>query len=245
LQQLRVTAGDLASTPLLADADSRRLERLAKGSRELRLASTEQLCSHGQEARHAFFLQSGQVKLYRLSEAGDEKVLDVLPTSHSLVDRSIFLQRTGTYPYTVEALTPARVLALDLDGLYEVVCGSARCCIELNRLLAQHIERLLDEVHALTLQDVELRVANYLNRFVRHADGPQTIELPMPKHLLASRLSMTPETLSRVFRRFKEAGTLTVERRHVRIHDAAELRRCAEMGICKGARTPSAQRRRA
>ena len=47
--------------------------------------------------------------------------------------------------------------------------------------------------------------------------GPCTVELPVSKGTLASRLSLTPEYFSRVLRELEEAGLILVEGRRIHI----------------------------
>jgi CRP-like cAMP-binding protein len=50
------------------------------------------------------------------------------------------------------------------------------------------------------------------------------IELPATKQVIASRLNLTPETLSRVFHALSGAGLITVSGKQVTIHDIRRLR---------------------
>jgi CRP-like cAMP-binding protein len=50
-----------------------------------------------------------------------------------------------------------------------------------------------------------------------------TVSLPATKATIASRLSLTPEYFSRVLHELSSAGLIEVDRRDVRIPDAARL----------------------
>ena len=53
--------------------------------------------------------------------------------------------------------------------------------------------------------------------------GEVTVSLPVSKATLASRLSLTPEYFSRVLRELEEARLIEVDKRDIRILDAARL----------------------
>ena len=50
------------------------------------------------------------------------------------------------------------------------------------------------------------------------------IELPTSKQVIASRLNLTPETLSRIFHDLAAAKLITVHGKHVTVHDVRRLR---------------------
>ena len=82
----------------------------------------------------------------------------------------------------------------------------------------------LGEIETLTLQNATQRFALYLiqqleNRAVDSAE----IDLQLPKRLIAARLSMQPETLSRTMARLRQAGLIESRGRHIHIPSVARL----------------------
>ncbi|MFO1371539.1 MAG: helix-turn-helix domain-containing protein, partial [Candidatus Competibacteraceae bacterium] len=56
------------------------------------------------------------------------------------------------------------------------------------------------------------------------ASGPVEFELPASKHIIASRLNLTPETLSRILHSLSESGLIAVKGRRIAVLDMARLR---------------------
>lgn len=50
-------------------------------------------------------------------------------------------------------------------------------------------------------------------------------ELPASKHVIASRLNLTPETLSRILHGLSESGLITVNGKQITVLDVASLSR--------------------
>jgi CRP-like cAMP-binding protein len=70
------------------------------------------------------------------------------------------------------------------------------------------------------------RVATFLLRFVDDGatdDGGAIVELPYDKQLIAGRIGMTPETLSRSFHRLGDIG-VTVQGDEIHIENVASLK---------------------
>jgi CRP/FNR family transcriptional regulator len=53
------------------------------------------------------------------------------------------------------------------------------------------------------------------------------LRLPMSRSDIANYLRLATETVSRVLRRFQDAGLIAVERRELELRDAAKLRELA------------------
>ena len=84
--------------------------------------------------------------------------------------------------------------------------------------LSVRLHMRLGELETLTLQNATQRFTLYLiqqlpNRAAETAD----IDLMLPKHLIAARLSMQPETLSRLMARLRDEGLITITGRHIHI----------------------------
>ncbi|MDH3861777.1 MAG: helix-turn-helix domain-containing protein, partial [Gammaproteobacteria bacterium] len=77
----------------------------------------------------------------------------------------------------------------------------------------------------LTIQNARSRLSSYLiDHIVESDDDEATVRLDLPRHIIASRLSITPETLSRLFRVMSDDGIMTVDDRLIFVHSLARLR---------------------
>ena len=54
---------------------------------------------------------------------------------------------------------------------------------------------------------------------------PVEFELPASKHVIASRLNLTPETLSRILHGLSESGLIAVKGKRIAVLDMARLSR--------------------
>lgn len=80
------------------------------------------------------------------------------------------------------------------------------------------------EIEALSLQNGALRLANFLLRETStHDTERDVIRLTLAKNVIAARLSLQPETLSRLLRRFKDRRLIGVNGREITVLDRAGL----------------------
>ena len=88
------------------------------------------------------------------------------------------------------------------------------------------LHHLLEQVAQLKVQSAVQRVAEFLVSLCPIGKGPFAIALPYDKILIAGRLGIKPESLSRVFATLRSAG-VEVHALQVIVHDVGALRRVA------------------
>ena len=88
---------------------------------------------------------------------------------------------------------------------------------------SQHLHRLVQRVEQLSAQSGLQRVAEFLAGLCPCMNGSCTISLPYDKSLIAGRLGLKPESLSRVFAKLRLVG-VDVRASDVVVSEVAQLR---------------------
>ena len=129
------------------------------------------------------------------------------------------------YPVSAHALCDSRVVAIDRQRYRDVMSESTETAAAVLGQLVARIQALLDEIEALSLQNGRYRLLLFLlNLLPQECVGSTTVRLPAKKTDIASRLSVKPESLSRLFRELAQSGLLTVDGRIVKIPNVGALR---------------------
>ncbi len=195
----------------------------------VRLREGEALFEHGQPAQRFYLLCSGQVKLFRLSEEGDEKVVEIIKPGQSFAEAVMFMQGKA-YPVNASALSASTLAAFPSKIYRAQLEQSSAACLRLMASMSQRLHRHLNEIDSLTLHNATYRLVGYLLEQLADTEQEQPdIMLTTPKHVIASRLSIKPETFSRILLRLAKQGLLQVEGAHIRVTDLDGLRRSAEL----------------
>ena len=90
-----------------------------------------------------------------------------------------------------------------------------------------HLKALVEQIEHIKLLSAPQRIADFLLRLCPVREGGCTIELPYEKALIANRLGMKPESLSRALGKLRPLG-VSVDRENVTIVDIALLKQFIE-----------------
>lgn len=217
----------LAILPQFKTLQSAQLQRLAEGCQLRRVARGQMVFRVGDPCPEFHVTVTGQVKLFALSAAGQEKVIELAGPGMSFAEATLFLG--GPHRVNAQALMDTLLLAVNRQVLLDEIARNP--CFALHMLdgLSRHLHGLMDDVQAYTLHSGLRRVVDYLLReFAVGCAGAATVALPVSKATIALRLSLTPEYFSRVLHQLEGAGMIQVDKRMIRIPDLARLRRHGE-----------------
>ncbi|UDF34454.1 UNVERIFIED_ORG: Crp/Fnr family transcriptional regulator [Shinella sp. XGS7] len=217
----------LAVLPLFTDLSPPELQRLAGGCQLRRLARGDTVFRLGEPCEEFHVTVTGQVKLFALSPAGQEKVIEIAGPGHSFAEALMF---TGK-PYIInaQALTDTLLLSVSKQAVLTEIEHDPRFALRMLAGISRRLHGLVHDVEAYALHSGVQRVIGYLLRDQQAEDCVSgetiTVSLPVSKATLASRLSLTPEYFSRVLHELESAGLIEIERRDIRILDTQRLAR--------------------
>lgn len=173
------------------------------------------------EATHIYLLLQGKVSITTARSSGECTIVEMVPAGKILLLSSSMLNLP--YMVTAEAITDLRVLSIPASTFNEMLNQHPTLSMVSLRQMACESRLLVDQVRQLKLQTANERLAHYiLSRLDRH-EGQVITELEDERRVIAQRLGMTPESLSRSIAALKNVGVV-FEQRTVRVADAASLR---------------------
>jgi CRP-like cAMP-binding protein len=215
---------------LFADLDRDQFDGVIKHTRRVVLQENEVLFEQQQPAREIFLLESGQIKLALVSPEGQEKIIDIISPGTSFAEAVMF-SRNHTYPVTATAIVASRVWSIDAEYYAGILRQSTDACFAVMAQMSRRLHWQIAELDRLTLHNATSRVVRYLLDQIPSTHlVTSEIRLDTPKHVIASRLSITPETLSRTFAKLSRDGYIEITDNTVRLNDIERLRRYTQVG---------------
>lgn len=159
---------------------------------------------HGDIAHSIHIVTAGWVKLYRIAPNGTEAVVGVMTRGQSFGE-PIALRRAA-YPVSAEATTDCEVLAVPAQAFLDLLQARPETAISVLAATFLHLQGLVEQIEQLKARSGAQRVAEFLLDLCPAETESTTVILPYDKMLIAGRLGMKPESLSRAFVRLRDHG---------------------------------------
>ncbi len=216
----------MRKTPMFMDLDAHILDEFVKGCHLQKLAKGSYLFHEGEAANGFFVVHSGAVNVHRVTEDGREQVIRVFYPGESLGE--VVIVGDKSYPASAKTTEDSQVILIPTAFFREQTSNNPDLALRILASMSLHLRYLIETVEGLKLKQAESRVVQWLLRQLEGLAVPSSgipeITLPLAKHLLASQLGITSETLSRVFARLREQELIAIDGKRIRFLQPGSLR---------------------
>ncbi len=197
------------------------LDRVYQHCQLHKLDDGQILFNQTEEVTAFYMVLKGKMKLFRLSPDGQEKIIEIIKSGEVFAEALMFSDQTD-YPVSSAALSATEVISIDAKHFKNMLWDSTDTCLLLLGDMSFRLRKLINEIDTLTLHSGTCRVASYLVQEI--SEDKNEFELDMAKNIIAARLSIKPETFSRIIKRLKNQGILSINGNSVIIHDLEALK---------------------
>jgi CRP-like cAMP-binding protein len=214
----------LVRLPLFQALTPEQIAHLSAHTRSKRLPKGEMLFNKGDFAHGFYVIVFGQIKLAFPSSSGNEKVVEIIGPKQSFGEAAVFAQRP--YPVFAQAIADTLLLHIARDAIFELLETDTSFARHMLAGLAMRMHALIQDVESYSLRSSAQRVIGYLLEHcpTDSCEGSIELTLPTSKQIIASRLNLTPETLSRILHDLAEAKLIDMQGKRIRIGDLQRLR---------------------
>lgn len=181
------------------------LEPVLDAVDEIELDGDQWLFFQDDVAERFFLVLEGDLALVRHSVQGEELIVALVGPGE-LFEEDLVLVDYARHPVSARPLGRCRLARFDRRSIRRLLPHQPELVLKLAETLQRRNALLLEEIERRTVQDAEQRLVSFLAS--RNAATGKGLPLRFPKRVLASRLSIRPETLSRVLARLKGCDRL-------------------------------------
>lgn len=181
----------------------------------------------GDSFDNLFVVNSGMVKISKISILGKEQILRILEPGDFMGELSLFSKTILNN--TAEALQPTEICIIRGTRIKELLLQKPEISLKFLQRYTERIEESEELIEQIGLRDVEQRIANYLlleieKNEIENKNNEYEITLPVSKGDLASLIGTSQETLSRKLSFFQDNGWIKLKgQRNITVTDIVSL----------------------
>jgi len=217
------TAAQLRAHYLFAVLDDSQFTKVLAATHPLSLEENQHLFHFGDPARYFYVLKHGQIQLYRLSPSGEEKVIEIILPGQSFAEAVMFF-KINSYPVSAKAVLNTALWRIEMATFLSLLQESNALCLSLMGGMSRRLHGAIQDIDQLTLQNAGMRVIHLLLQSApNHTVKRYSLDWETPKQVLASRLSVRPETFSRILQRLSRKGLIAVQGKTIEVLDLQAL----------------------
>lgn len=187
---------EMRRLPLFAEVAHSHVEAMLKPAFLQRFPAHVELIHEGESPDFLHVVVDGQVEVFS-AYRDRETTVAVLGPGHSFIVAAVILDRP--YLKSVRALASARVLLVPAETVRKAFAEDAAFARALAVELALAYRGVVKELKNQKLRSGLERLANWLVAHNAETGSKNSFDIPFEKKILASRLGMAPEVLSRSF----------------------------------------------
>ena len=184
---------------LFKDLCDETLNRINEFTTFLKLSKDNILFYEGEESEYLYLLTKGIVKLYKTSSNDKEIILKYFHANELIAEVANF--EHIPYPATAQSFTDTEVLRINFASLKDIIYSDPKLSFLIQTSLIKKIRNLEYLVSLHVVLDSKERIAKYLCDHTEEFFNTKNI-------IVAEILNISPETLSRMLRVFKNDGLI-------------------------------------
>ena len=196
----------LKSTVLFQNIDEETINKIESFTTENKVSKDNIVFYEGDEPKYLYLLVKGVIKLYKTSSSHKEIVLKYFHENELIGEVANF--EDILYPATAKAYSDVEILKVDFHKLKEIIFTNPNMAFNIQTSLIKKIKNLENIISTNLVLDSKERVAKYIHN---HADvffEAKNIEI-------AEILGVSPETLSRILKFFKDHNIINVKTKFI------------------------------
>ncbi len=218
------------NTFIFSSLDNVHYSKLKSIGKVLKYNKNEIIFNEGEKAKGFYIVKSGKVKIYKISFEGKEYILHIFGKNEPFGEVPAFVG--GKFPANAEALEDTEVIYFDKELFFDLLKRFPEISLKIIGLLSKRLYVFTKIIESLSLKEVPSRLSEYLLYLLKKNNEQNEFELEIPKKMLANVLGTTPETLSRIFLKFKNENIIEMNGSLIKILDIDKLKEYSE-GLLK------------
>ncbi len=221
---------DLTKMELFKELSAEDLKPLAALARERPFAKGELLFSEGESPENLWFIQEGEVKVYKEYSSGKSAIMGLYSAGDSVALVAVIDGKP--YPASCQAMSNGVAISMRRQDALKVITANPTVALEVMMDLCGRLRQLTAHLGSMSVQSVIRRLSRFLLRMADQMGKKKGnvihVELFLTRKELAESIGTSFEVAVRALGKLKEEGILDIEGKKLEIYDRAKLEAMAE-----------------
>jgi CRP/FNR family transcriptional regulator len=175
----------------------------------------ETIFLEGEDSKYLHILLQGTAQVYRVDNKGKELLIHNFK-AQSLIAELANLEQM-CFPASCKMLTEGYIAKIKFENFQELMQNNPLLSVKVISSLTEKMKFLDNVIHQNLLLNSQAKIANFIYE-------NEDIFIAQKQHQIASMLFITPETLSRNLKKFKEYGILENNNNRFTVIDREKLK---------------------
>lgn len=202
-----------------------KLEVFFSQFKHLHFKKGEAILRPGDIPQGVYYVQKGYIRLYSLSESGQELTLIIFKPGDFFP--VIWLINNTHNDYYVSSFTSSSLFLVPKDKFLQFIHSDKEALFDLTSRSLIRLGGLLQRMEYMTFGNAYSKVASILlicaNRFGEKKNGGIEIQVPLTHKDIAALLGIARETVSIEMKKFERKGLIEIKNKYVFIKNKALL----------------------
>ena len=207
--------------PIFEGLEDAHAEKIESISQIRSFHKDEVIFSEGDPANGFYIVETGKVKIFKLSFDGKEQILHIYGPGNPFGEVPVFEGKS--FPAYATAIQNSRLIFLERNRFVQVLSQTPSLAMSMLGMLSKKLREFTVQIENLSLKEVPARLASYILTLSAEQENEDKVALPLSKAQLANLIGTTPETLSRMLKKLSDEGYISVEARNISILDKEGL----------------------
>ncbi len=211
----------------MVPSETSKLDKFFGKGRPFYYKKGETILRPGDTPQGVFFLKKGYVRLYSISESGEELTLIIFKL-HDLFPIMWAINGTANENY-LETMTDVELYRFPREDFLHFLTLNPDVALELTSHILIRMGGILKRMEYLAFGNASQKVASILmicaERFGEKQDNSAIIHIPLTHRDVAMLVGMTRETVSIEIKKLERKGTISHQGRSIIIKDIRKLQK--------------------
>ncbi len=201
---------------------------LEANSTTVKYKKGEIICKQGSFASHVMYMEKGLAKVF-IESGNNTLVLKIIPNGN-LLGLTSLSDEHSTFQYSARAYIDSEVKQIKINYFKQLVTQNPEFAKEVIDILSSNSVQVNGRFFCLTQKQSYGRLADILLCLADRIFKAGEFSLPLSRKDLADLSGMSPETVIRILKNFKDEGLIEMKGKNIKVLDYDRLKHISETG---------------